>query len=651
MHVVQLAPRPDGDVPQREGSAPGPVPAAVEAASGLLQSQVAREGVHLDIGCGSGMVAELIAAIPGATYVGIDTTDAALGPLRERGFECHRHAFGDPGRDRAFISGMLRGRRLRSISLIDTLGHIENPEPLLRSLHAIARAEGLCLVVSVPNVAHRDIGLKLAFGRWDYTVGGILDAARYRLFTHEILTDLARATGWRETSARDVRLAESDQHFPADHLVLAEGSALHALLARLRAPEGHDQTVWLVRAFLPDEPAEADLIRPQAAVPRPFLSVITRTQGKRLDTLREVFLSLAAQSCDDYEHLVIGHKVAPERQAELQRIIDDVPGPARDRIRLLLLNEGNRTAPLNLGFREATGRYISVLDDDDVVFGHWVETFRKLADAHPGRIVRAVAVRQDYDEVHTSWSARAPRAVSGMHRTYPAEFDIFQHLETNLTPTLAVAFPRSVFHDFGLRFDETLTTTEDWDFLMRAAFICGVESTAEVTGIYRWWRNGTSSRTEHDQAEWQRNGQRIREKLDEEYIVLPPGSATRARELVRRSTGRMPQTAVHAELVRLLKSRRWRATWPVRLLGQAMGNPPPVTLRQVARMTEAEASSTLESASDSRGMQLVRTLEEIAVSFTGSRDALAQKRPIRDRVEEARQAVRRLRKVIGSGPS
>ena len=38
---------------------------------------------------------------------------------------------------------------------------------------------------------------------------------------------------------------------------------------------------------------------------------------------------------------------------------------------------------------------------------------------------------------------------------------------------MAVAFPRGIFHDLGLRFDESLPTVEDWDFLVRTAGLVG----------------------------------------------------------------------------------------------------------------------------------------------------------------------------------
>ena len=52
----------------------------------------------------------------------------------------------------------------------------------------------------------------------------------------------------------------------------------------------------------------APIVRAEAEdpAPRPFLSVITRTQGRRPDRLREMLLSLAAQTDEDFELLLVG---------------------------------------------------------------------------------------------------------------------------------------------------------------------------------------------------------------------------------------------------------------------------------------------------------------------------------------------------------
>jgi hypothetical protein len=163
-------------------------------------------------------------------------------------------------------------------------------------------------------------------------------------------------------------------------------------------------------------------------------------------------------------------------------------------------------------------------------FGHWVETFRELDCETPGRLLRASTVRQEGHNVAIG-GATGLRATSRLER-YPPSFDYFEHIGDNQTPPVSVAFPRGVFHDLGIRFDESLTTMEDWDYIMRVAAVVGVASNAEITSIYRFWYQDESSRTMHPEEEWQRNRIRIREKMDDALILFPAGTTARIRQLL-----------------------------------------------------------------------------------------------------------------------
>ncbi len=264
----------------------------------------------------------------------------------------------------------------------------------------------------------------------------------------------------------------------------------------------------------------------------PFLTIVTRTQGLRPDTLRDVFLCLSGQSCTDFEHLVVGHRLSAEAEDGVRGIIAENPGWLRDRIRFMKVDHGNRTTPLNAAFEAATGRYIAILDDDDLVLAHWVETFRALADRNPGSVLRSGAVYQKFDQAETQFGASAPRAVGQMLRLYPLHFDFFSHLQENRTPPVALAFPRAAFDILGIAFDETLTTAEDWDYLMRVAALCGVETAPEITAIYRHWTSRGSSRTDHSDREWQENLRRIQEKQDTMPVLIPEGSIRQLRQML-----------------------------------------------------------------------------------------------------------------------
>ena len=107
---------------------------------------------------------------------------------------------------------------------------------------------------------------------------------------------------------------------------------------------------------------------------------------------------------------------------------------------------------------------------------------------------------------------------------WPAVYKAVAHLHANSTPFMSVAFPVAVFRDLGLRFDETLDTQEDWHLTTRAAMICGVGATPEVTSVYRWWIDGESSIVCPTPKEWTDNRAAIIRSHNQGPVLLPAGA-------------------------------------------------------------------------------------------------------------------------------
>ena len=280
----------------------------------------------------------------------------------------------------------------------------------------------------------------------------------------------------------------------------------------------------------------------------PFLTVLTRTQGRRPQMLRETLLTLCGQSDGDFEVLLVGHKVDAEQRASVEEIIDEQPDWMRRKIRFITVDTGNRTAPLNLGFARARGSYIAILDDDDIVFDHWVEELHRAAGEHPGMTLHAYVIAQGWKAVKTPSGEAAPRAAETPVGQYCKDFSMPDQLYLNNCPTCGLAFPAYAFQRLGVVFDETLTTTEDWDFLMRTVFLTGLWDIRETTSMYRLWRNAESSVTVHRKKEWEKNHRYIREKFANSYILFPPQAN---RELASTETSILGQRAkIQKELSR-----------------------------------------------------------------------------------------------------
>lgn len=567
----------------------------------------ARDVIHLDLSCGDAPLAVPLTASLRRTYVGTDGSPDAVAALAARGFEGHHVDLVDREQIAADLRAVIGDRRVASISLIDVLQGMPPTQTVLAGVRDVALEHGAVVVVSVPNVTHADVGFKLAIGRWDVTPTGVLSASALQHYDASSFERALRLAGLHPTASRDVDRERSDQHFPEDHSALQRGTSLHGLLLALREEAGPGaQTTQFVRVCVPGPLTdEAQFVEPFDGV-RPFLSIVMRTQGTRLQCLVEALTCLAGQSNTDFEVLVLGHRLTVEAQLGVERVIADLPTWMRERTRLVRVEHGRRAAPLNVGFTEARGHYIAILDDDDIPIGHWVETFASLAERHPGQMLRAVSARQDIVEC-TVLDRVGIRSTGSIEDIYPATFDFVDHLRQNFTPNTAIAFPRGIYHDMGIHFDESLTTTEDWDFIMRAASVVGVASAPTITSLYHWWVQGASSRTDHDNGEWDRNFQAILRKFDENPVLMPVGSTVRIRALLRErdeavwsigheqglarlsaeAFGReRERVAMLFEVQSILDSRSWRFSAPLRVPARLVGRG-----RRIKASTYAYAST------------------------------------------------------------
>jgi glycosyltransferase involved in cell wall biosynthesis len=310
----------------------------------------------------------------------------------------------------------------------------------------------------------------------------------------------------------DPATAGDDQ--PYGHPAAVPGTALHRLLL---------QTGVTPPRLQPEQPR------------RPFLTVVTRTQGTRLQCLEEVLTCLAGQTSRDFEVVLVCHRVGPDGLAAVRRVLAEVPSWLHERVRVLEVERPGRSSPLNDALDVANGRFAAVLDDDDAVTADWVAAFARLEEGHPGVVLRSVALAQAVRPVsvddHGTPRGPAPAETAPAHTVWPDTFKIVDHLSDNASPLMTCAFPRGAFDDLGLRFDENLDTTEDWDMLVRAASVTGVASTPAVTAVYRLWDDGEGSRHLHDRSTWEAARTVVLARLDDLSMVWPPGAAREVRDL------------------------------------------------------------------------------------------------------------------------
>ena len=477
--------------------------------------------LDLGCGCGFGATAEAIRDF-GFSYVGLDSDPRSVQDLTQRGFEAAEFDLSDTARLHEVIESQLDGRPLAAITAVDLLGHISDGRALLELLHSLSLSNGRpTLLVSVPNVTHIDVAAKLLIGRLDYMPTGLLNETSVMLYSPGHLRQVMTQTGWAEVGRNDFELSRSDQNFPADAAVLAADTPLNRLLLQIREQATEGAIVsHFVRAYVPLEQAIWEPPDPETA---PFLSVLVRTQGKRMSTFVETLLSLAAQTVQDFEVLVLAHDVEPDAIAELNAIVEWFDPDFVQRVRVVRVDGGGRARPLNVGALEARGSYIAALDDDDVAFANWVSEFLRAAKSRPGTAVRTLVAEQPIESV--PWGDEdgyTPRGSTSI--PFPDPFDLWKHMFENMSPFCGFAFPRSCFVDMGIRFDETLAVVEDWDVILQVALLCGVTDSAAVSSLYRRWQSPHSSFAVHGADEWTRARDKVLARIDARIIPLPPGA-------------------------------------------------------------------------------------------------------------------------------
>lgn len=558
-------------------------------AVGLVERHRAAAGeVVVDLGCGYGAIAEPVRDL-GLSYLGVDLDPGGLKSLVERGMEAVTGDLTRPDALVAEIRQALGDRPVAALCALDAVEHVANADELLAALSRFAlELGGVPLVVSIPNVSHFDLAAKLLLGRWDVTPTGLLDATHVRFFSPSGLERAMAHAGWGEVDADDLELGTSDQHFPADAVVLERESALGALLARVRREAAPGWiTNQFVRAYLPRRPTSVTELPPAPDPAQPFLTVLVRTRGTRMTTLVETLLSLAAQTCDDFEVLVLCHDVAEERTAVIRDMVAEFHPSFSGRVRVVPVTGGGRSRPLNVGAVEARGHYLAALDDDDLAFAHWVEALRDAWQAAPGHMLHIGVARQNVVHTPEAWGPEGGYDVVSKPRAeYPLTFDLLSHLWDNWTPNNGYAVPRSFVNDLGQRYDESLPVLEDWDFLLRAASFCGTWSAGVIGGLVRVWVEGENSMTAHDEEVWEQARRTVRAKFDGAPLLMGKGTMSRAFEVLGRLADAEHQVRVlhaerdvlnhhlhnaglalagaRAELDQVRRSTSWRLTAPVR---------------------------------------------------------------------------------------
>ena len=212
----------------------------------------------------------------------------------------------------------------------------------------------------------------------------------------------------------------------------------------------------------------------------PLVSIIVRTYGGRFHLLRQALISIANQTYNNIETVVVEDKGCALR--------DDVIALALElglNVRYFFNPEphSNRCVTGNIGLHEAQGKYCCFLDDDDLLYAEHVEYL--------------VSKHLEYPEMDACYSLawevkiepdkiRPSQYVEVVHSTLPGmrrEFDRDLIQQHNYIPIQAVLFKRALYLLHG-GFNEALENLEDWELWRRYSSSGKFKFFPKTTSLY-----------------------------------------------------------------------------------------------------------------------------------------------------------------------
>lgn len=502
----------------------------------LLKSLSITSGLIVDLGCGWSPLSSEIERM-GLGYLGLEIDQEAIRERSDEGVDVRFCDLTDHANLAEKIQEVIGEQKVACVVMTDVLEHIPEAESFVAALARTHQQLGFPpLIISMPNVGHVDLAAKLLAGRWDVRPSGLLDDTHVSFYTETRFLNMLSRHGFRQIAAADFSMARSDQAFPAELAPVATTTPLGQYIRHIRAMvDDHSNVNQFVRAFSLT-PVTQHTESDEDTSPR-FLSVIMRTQGRRPRLLVDALTSLAAQTNDDFQVELVVHTDSETVLADTRKLLSEFDPGFAHRVRVHKVSDGGRSRPLNVGLDSARGRYVAFLDDDDMVFSHWVESFARGAEAAPGMTIRALAA----DQQHTMIPDQPSQAVSTCQQDRETTFDLVTHLHHNETPICAFALPVETIRGFRISFDERLPVVEDWDLLVRTALLTGVHDLVDITSLYRRWTENEDSSFSHPQSSWVAAREMVIDKLNGAPILLPKGSA-------RRLVALYEQEPLHREL-------------------------------------------------------------------------------------------------------
>lgn len=232
----------------------------------------------------------------------------------------------------------------------------------------------------------------------------------------------------------------------------------------------------------------------------PKVSVVLPTYN-RAQLLVRAIDSVLNQTYQDFELIVVDDASTDETASVLQKY-----EKLSSKIKVIRLKENQGVSVArNLGNEAAQGKYIAILDSDDIFKPHYLETAVHFMETHP-TVTIGVPIRTGYYENKESPLLAQPE--------FYFNFPIYDFFEGNSMGNLGIIFKRNFMKKHKVRYKNEYTCGEDYDFwvqmIVKGAQIAQIESEGALV-VFR--HCGGLSATGNCQASMYKAKTFLREKI------------------------------------------------------------------------------------------------------------------------------------------
>jgi hypothetical protein len=219
----------------------------VANAAGLVdQLMLDRTSTSVELGAGSSVTAELLRTS------GIASCNLAIDPAAVTlpGQSVSGSILWNPDNPDSQLATLNDVEKVGAMIALDLVENLPEPQDLLATLSewSLKHGEPL-LVISVPNVSHFDVGLRLLCGQWSPQASGSLQDTDLRFFTRTYLERLVERCGWQIVAQDDLCAVRSAQHDTnIDDLLPVEMVGALRVLAEAQNVDAYvERFVWALR--------------------------------------------------------------------------------------------------------------------------------------------------------------------------------------------------------------------------------------------------------------------------------------------------------------------------------------------------------------------------------------------------------------------